>query len=130
MSAVRKVCAGVALAGSVALLGLAGLIDPGVPAQAAVVTDWHGAYAGLVHVIETGEGMRFGSVDYVAVPYAARQGQLRACEAAITSAVMRGVAVTSGGSTPAIRRDCAHLTAGETRRAEAWAVRMVTLFQS
>lgn len=108
MSAVRKVCAGVALAGSVALLGLAGLIDPGVPAQAAV---------------------QFTRT--VAVPVAAPEASgLRACEVAITTAVMQGAVPTSGEYSPAMRRACSHLSAGQTRAAEVWTERMETLFES
>jgi hypothetical protein len=108
MSAVRKVCAGVALAGSVALLGLAGLTDPGVPAQAAV---------------------QFTRT--VAVPLAAPEAsRLRACEDAITTAVMQGAVPTSGEYSPAMRRECRRLTRKQGRAAELWTERMETLFES
>ena len=96
------------LAGSVALLGLAGLADPGVPAQAAAV-QWR----------------------TVAVPYAAPEASgLRACEDAITTAVMQGAVPTSGEWSPAMRAACSHLPGRQGRAAELWTERMETLFES
>ena len=68
---------------------------------------------------------------YVLVPYAAPEAShLRMCEDAITTAVMQGAVPTSGEYSPALRRACSHLSAGQTRAAEVWTVRIETRFES
>ena len=68
---------------------------------------------------------------YVLVPYAAPEAShLRMCEDAITTAVMQGAVPTSGEYSPAMRRACSHLSAGQTRAAEVWTVRIEALFES